>query len=298
MTGTQFLDPLVLARISNLELLARTVVEGFISGLHHSPYLGLSTDFAEHREYTPGDDVRRIDWRVWGRTDRFYVKEFEADTNANFSILLDVSKSMRFGSNPDVTKLDYARFLAASLAYLSRKQRDRVGMITFDRELREYIPASAKHLDHILHALDRIEATQPGDLHGPLTRATESLRRRSFVILLSDLYEEPENVLRSVGLLRAKGNDVIVFHIMDPAELTFPFADAAQFEDLETGERMPVVPEKLREDYLTQMRTHLETMARLMDQGGIDYWLADTSRPLDFALFEYLSRRERLRRVR
>lgn len=297
MTGNRFLDPAVLARIADLELLARTVVEGFISGLHHSPYLGLSTDFAEHRQYVPGDDIRRIDWRVFGRTDRFYVREFEADTNANFAVLLDVSRSMEYGSGP-VTKLDYARYLAAALVYLARKQRDRVGMVTFEKDVVDHIPASAKRLEEILHALDRLKAGQQGKLYQSLTTATEQLRRRGMVALLSDLYEEPETILKAVALLRAKGNDVMVFHILDPAELTFPFNEAAQFEDLETGERMPVVPEKLRDDYLTQIKAHLEAVSRLMEQSGVDYWLADTSRPLDYALFEYLSRRERMRMVR
>ena len=297
MTGPRFLDPAVLARVSNLELLARTVVEGFISGLHHSPYLGLSTDFAEHRPYVPGDDIRRIDWRVFGRTDRFYVREFEADTNANFAVLLDTSRSMEYGSGP-VTKLDYARFLAASLVYLARKQRDRVGMVTFERDVVDHIPASAKRLEEILHALDRLKAGREGGLYQSLVTAAEQLRRRSIVALLSDLYDDPDAIRRGVALLRAKGMDVMVFHIMDPAELTFPFTEAAQFEDLETGERMPVVPETLRAEYLAQVKAHVETVARLMEQSGADYWLTDTSRPLDFALFEYLSRRERMKSVR
>jgi uncharacterized protein (DUF58 family) len=297
VTGPRFLDPAVLARISNLELLARTVVEGFISGLHHSPYLGLSTDFAEHRPYTPGDDIRRIDWRVFGRTDRFYVREFEADTNANFAVLLDVSRSMEYGSGA-VTKLDYARFLAAALVYLARKQRDRVGLVTFEKDVVDHIPASAKRLEEILHALDRLKAGQQGGLFTSLATAAEQLRRRSMVALLSDLYEAPDEIRKGVALLRARGMDVMVFHIMDQAELTFPFGEAAQFEDLETGERMPVVPETLREQYLTQIRAHMETVSRVMEQSGADYWLADTSRPLDFALFEYLSRRERMKSVR
>ena len=151
-TGARFIDPKVLARIDNLELVARTVVDGFISGLHRSPYLGLSIDFAEHRAYMPGDDIRRIDWRVFGRTDRFYVKEFEADTNANFSVVLDISRSMEFG-NAGLTKLEYAKFLAASLTYLSNRQRDRVGLVTFDTDIVDIVPPSAKHLEVVLHTL-------------------------------------------------------------------------------------------------------------------------------------------------
>lgn len=297
MTGTRFLDPAVLARIDNLELLARTVVDGFINGLHHSPYFGLSTDFAEHRPYLPGDDIRRIDWRVFGRTDRFYVKEFEADTNANVAVLLDVSRSMAFGTSA-TTKLDYSRYLGACLSYLSRRQRDRVGIVTFDNDLRAVVPTSAKHLDLVLHTLDRTTPGGPGALTRPVTKIAESVRRRSILLVLSDLYEEPDAVVRSMALLRNKGHDVIVFHVLDPAELTFPFTEASQFEDLETGERIPVVPDSQREEYLALMRAHRDTITHRLVQNRIDYYLVDTSRPLDFVLFEYLARREALARVR
>ncbi len=297
MTSTRFLDPAVLARIGNLELLARTVVDGFINGLHHSPYFGLSVDFAEHRPYMPGDDVRRIDWRVYGRTDRFYVKEFEADTNANFVVVLDISGSMDYGSGR-ITKLDYARFLAASLTYFSRQQRDRVGVVTFTDRIVDFVPASAKHLDIVLHTLDRVAAGGSGSLEEPILKITEALTRRSIVLLLSDLYAEPDVVQRSVGLLRARGHDVIVFHVLDPTELTFPFDEAAPFVDLETGERMPVVPETLRDEYRTQMTDHLAALGERMLHSQVDYQLFETSKPLDYALFEYLARRERMSRVR
>jgi uncharacterized protein (DUF58 family) len=297
VTATRFLDPAVLARIGNLELLARTVVDGFINGLHHSPYFGLSVDFAEHRPYMPGDDVRRIDWRVYGRTDRFYVKEFEADTNANFVVVLDTSGSMDYGSG-QLTKLDYARFLAASLTYFSRQQRDRVGVVTFTDHIVDFVPASAKHLDIVLHTLDRVEAGGTGSLEEPLLKITEALARRSIVLLLSDLYAEPDVVQRAVGLLRARGHDVIVFHVLDPAELTFPFDEAAPFVDLETGERMPVVPETLRDEYRAQMTDHLDALGERMVHSQVDYQLFETSTPLDYALFEYLARRERMSRVR
>lgn len=295
--GAQFIDPKVLARIDNLELLARTVVEGFISGLHRSSYLGVSIDFAEHRPYMPGDDIRRVDWRLFGRTDRFYVKQFEADTNANFSVVLDVSRSMDFGSG-GITKLDYAKFLAASLVYLSRKQRDRVGLVTFDGDIVDLVPASAKHLEIVLHTLDRMNPGAPGDLAGPLLKIAESFRRRSILLLISDLYDEPETVLKAVNKLRYKGNDLIVFHVLDPAEIEFPFDAAANFEDLESGERLPVVPDTLRDRYRDIVREHIAVLARLLGENRIDYAFFDTSTPLDFALFNYLSNRERLSRVR
>jgi len=295
--NSKFLDPQVLARIDNLELLARTVVDGFINGLHHSPYFGLSVDFAEHRQYLPGDDIRRVDWRVFGRTDRFYVKEYEADTNANFCVLIDLSKSMDYGSK-GVTKLDYGRYLAACLSYFSRTQRDRVGMLTFDSDVRDYIPSSAKHLDIVLHTIDKLEASAAGSFGGPITRIAEILTRRSILVLISDLYEEPAVVVDSLNLLRHKGNDVIVFHVLDPAELEFPFEHAAHFQDMETGESIPVVPATLRDRYLALMTEHLKTLEERLVRNRIDYCRFDTSQPLDFALFEYLAHRHRMSRVR
>ena len=297
MSTTRFLDPHVLSKINNLDLLARTVVDGFINGLHHSPYFGLSVDFAEHRPYMPGDDIRRVDWRVFGRTDRFYVKEFEADTNANFSILFDVSASMGYGSH-GITKLDYGRYLAACLAYFSRQQRDRVGIVTFSDDVIDYVPCSAKHLDIVLHTIDRLAARGRGSFEGPLLKVTELLRRRSILLVISDLYDDPATVVRALDRLRHKGNDVIVFHVLDPAEVNFPFDEAAQFEDLETGERMPVVPETLKEEYGALLSEHRRSLTDLMGQHQLDYHFLDTSAPLDYALFEYLSRRERLSRVR
>ena len=297
MKNSQFLDPKVLARIDNLELLARTVVDGFINGLHHSPYFGLSVDFAEHRQYTPGDDIRKVDWRVFGRTDRFYVKEYEADTNANFVVLFDISRSMDYGSK-GITKLDYGRYLAACLSHFSRRQRDRVGMVTFDDDVRDYVPSSAKHLDVVLHTIDNIEASNAGSFAAPINKIAEILTRRSILLLISDLYEDPAVVVDSLNLLRHKGNDVIVFHVLDPAELEFPFEGAAHFEDIETGESIPVVPDTLREQYLALMNDHITTLDQNLVRSGIDYCRFDTSTPLDYALFEYLSRRVRLSRVR
>jgi uncharacterized protein (DUF58 family) len=297
MRGAQFLHPETLARIKNLELLARTVVDGFINGLHRSPYFGLSVDFAEHRPYMPGDDIRRVDWRVFGRTDRFYVKEYEADTNTNFKVLLDTSRSMDYGSGP-ITKLDYARYLAACLSYFSRRQRDRVGIVTFDEDIVEHVPPSAKHLEIVLHVLDRVVPGSGGTLSKPLLKVVEMSTRRGICVLISDLYEEPEAVVRAIAGLRHKGNDVIVFHVLDPAEIDFPFTDAAHFEDLETGERIPVVPETLREQYRELIGQHLSQLSDRLIQNQVDYCRVVTSKPIDFALFEYLSRRERMSRVR
>jgi uncharacterized protein (DUF58 family) len=296
-SGAQFLDPAVLGRIGNLELLAKTVVDGFLTGLHRSPYLGFSIDFAEHRPYMPGDDIRRMDWRLFARTDRHYIKLFEADTNANFVILLDVSASMKYGSH-SLAKLDYARYLAACLAYFSNQQRDRVGLVTFDHEIVEYVPASMKHLDTILHLLDRAEAGRRGSLTEPLLQITELLRRKGILVVISDFYEEPDTVLSAIGPLRARGHDVIVFQVLDPTELEFPFENPAGFEDLETGEQIPVIPGKLRDDYKRMVGAHLGALESKFSSNRIDYALLDTSKPLDLALFQYLLARERLSKTR
>ena len=295
--GARFIDPKVLARIDNLALVARNVVEGFLGGLHRSPYLGLSIDFAEHRAYMPGDDIRRIDWRLFGRTDRFYVKEFEADTNANFSVVLDISRSMDFGQE-GITKLDYGRFVAASLVYLSSRQRDRVGLVTFDSDIVDIVPPSAKHLETVLHTLDRVVSNRAGNLRHTLPKIAESFRRRSVVALISDFYDDPKAILDAVNKLRQKGNDLIVFHVLDPAEINFSYDEAMNFEDLETGEKLAVVPDRLRERYRAMLQEHTDALAKMMAENRVDYALLDTSTPLDLALFAYLSNRERLRRVR
>jgi uncharacterized protein (DUF58 family) len=300
LPGTRFLDPAVLARIGNLELVARVVVEGFLTGLHRSPHLGMSMDFAEHRPYMPGDDTRRIDWRLWARTDRYYVKEFEADTNANVVFILDVSKSMSFAGDErrGMSKLDYARMLVACLAQFSRQQRDRVGLVTFDDEVREVVPPSARHLQMVLHALERSVAGRKGDLVGPLRRIGDTVRRRSIVVLVSDLYDEPERVVDAVTLLRGKGNDVVVFHVLDPVELEFPFDEAATFQDLESGELLPVIPGEQRAKYQALVQGHVEELRRRMVEQGVEYTLLDTGVPLDRALFAYLADRHRMARTR
>jgi len=306
---TSFLDPSVLARIGNLELLARSVVEGFINGLHKSPHLGASTDFAQHRGYMPGDDIRRIDWRLWARSDRYYLKEFEAETNTNFSVILDVSPSMRYGAIPEdnrVSKLTYACYLAACLTYFSSLQRDRVGMATIDHDVVEYVPPSAKHLRLVLHALDRIERagregmSAPGKstLGEPLRKLSDTLRRRSIVVLISDFYEDPESVMQALSYVRGRGNDLIVFHVLDPREIDFSFADASNFIDMETGVKMPVIPEYLRQQYRELVKAHSEGLGKRIGEARADYFLFDTSKPLDKALFSYLGARQRFSRVR
>jgi uncharacterized protein (DUF58 family) len=308
-TQTSFLDPSVLARIGNLELLAKTVVEGFINGLHRSPHLGASTDFAEHRAYMPGDDIRRIDWKLFARSDRHYIKEYEADTNTNFNLIVDVSPSMRYGANADgtrVSKLTYACYLGACLAYFSSLQRDRVGLATIDTDLVDYVPPSAKHLQLLLHSLDRVEhkgrdaKVAPGrsSLLMPLRKLSETLRRRSLVVLISDLYEDPDAILDALVHVRGRGNDLVVFHLLDPHEIDFSFSDATNFIDMETGDKMPVIPEYLRTQYRALVAEHTRVLGKRIGETRADYQMFDTSKPLDRALFSYLLARQRFTRTR
>ena len=295
--GRTFLDPKVLARIDDLELVARFVVEGFISGLHRSPHLGFSTDFAEHRQYMPGDDTRHMDWRVYARTDRLYIKNYEADTNANFLVILDVSGSMGYGTS-GLTKLQYAKYLGACLAYFSHRQRDRVGLVTVDSDIVDFVPPSAKHLNQVLHGLDRAQAKGRGALAMPLLKVSESQHRKSILLLLSDLYEPADKIRDALGPLRDAGHDLVVMHLLDPAELNFNFDAAGTFEDLESGERIPVVPGRLRTRYSELIRDHLVAVEKLLGEGRIDYLMVDTSKPVDEVLFQYLLRRERMQSVR
>ena len=290
------LDPAVLARIGGLALVARTVVDGFVAGLHRSPALGATTDFAEHRGYMPGDDTRRVDWRLYARTDRLHVKEFEAETNATATVLLDVSRSMAYGGAGRPTKLDYGRYLAASLLWLAQRQHDRVGLATFDAALRDFVPPSGRHLPHALHALERATPGGAGELAAPLARAATHLARRGVVVVISDLYAEPAAAVDAVRRLRGMGSELLLLHLLDPDELEFPFAEPGGFVDSETGATMTVVPAGVRARYRDRVRAHVAELGRLARSHQVDYALLDTGEPLDRALFRYLAGRERLAR--
>jgi uncharacterized protein (DUF58 family) len=293
--STRFLDPQTLTRIASLELIARTVVEGFISGLHRSPHLGFSVNFAEYRAYRPGDDIRKIDWKVYGRTDRYFVKEFEGETNTSVHVILDCSRSMAYGSH-EVKKLEYGQFLAASLAYFAFKQRDAVGFISYDHDVVDYIPArgSMGHLNTVLHAIERAQLGEKTDFIKPLVTVAERLRRRGIVIVISDLYDEPASVLNGLRHLVYRGNDVIVFQILDPAELQFDFTEAAQFVDMETQAEMHVIPDHIRQEYRRMLRAQIAEYEKECRKDRMDFSLIDTSQPLDSALFSYLVRRQQL----
>ena len=289
----RFIDPKVLMKIQNLELMARTDVEGFVNGLHKSPYLGFSVDFAEYRPYMPGDDIRRIDWKVFGRSDRLYLKLYEGETNTRVLVLLDVSGSMNYGSG-EIKKIDYARILAACLSYFSYQQRDGVGLLSFDPDVRSHIPASRRsgQLFNILAEIDRVQPGKETAFKKPMRFLAEFLNRRGLIVVISDLYDEPENIVTGLKQLKAKGNDIMVLHVMDNFELTFPFDEAAQFEDLETTRKLHVIPEYLRKQYLVIINDHIQRLRKELTRAQIDYTLMDTSKPVDEALFSYLAARE------
>ena len=292
-----FLDPVLLARISDLPLLARTVVDGFMHGLHRSAKKGLSLDFAEHRRYQPGDDLRRIDWKAYARTDRLYVKEYEADTNAGVLFALDVSGSMDYASGA-VNKFAYARMLVAALAWLTQRQGDRVGLATFSDRLVEMIPPSTRHLQLLFHALGRAKPTGEGKLPLAIDHVADVATRPGIVVLVTDCYDEPAALSRSVGTLRARGHDVLLFHVLDAAEEDFPFDAAAVFEDGESGLRLPLRPEELKERYQTMWRAHRAALETRFAAAGVDYIPVRTDEPLDRALHAYLDRRLARSRVR
>jgi uncharacterized protein (DUF58 family) len=294
--GRRFLDAAVLARIGNLELVAKSVVEGFISGLHKSPYHGFSVEFAQYRQYMPGDDTKHIDWKVYGRTDRYYIKQFEEETNLNCYLLLDTSESMIYGSG-DLTKLQYACFMIASMAYFMAKQRDAIGFAYFDEKLHEFLPARSapSHLHSILLTLERLKTTKLTRLGEPLHQIAERLTKRGLVILISDLYEEePEVVVKALEHFRYNGHEVIVFHLLDHQELEFEFDRVTRFVDAETDEEIITTPQAIRDSYLGHLHDFINHYKLELSRSDIDYNTIDTSTPLDFALSSYLAKREGL----
>jgi uncharacterized protein (DUF58 family) len=291
----RFLDPGVIARLGTMELKARTVVEGFLSGLHRSPYKGFSVEFAEYRQYLPGDDLNTLDWKVYARTDRHYVKKFEEETNLECHILLDQSASMAYRGAAPMSKLEYGSVLAASLAFLMNRQRDATGLIAFDEQIRLRLPAAARsgHLHAVLLALERLQPGLLSNVGRPLHQLAEALLKRSLIVLISDLLDDPAPVVKGLRHLKFRGTDVVVFQVLDPNELTFPFKGAAKFTDLETAEAVVADPARARKDYLRELAGLTLHYDRELRGAGIDYVQLDTSQPLDFALLTYLSARAR-----
>ena len=288
------LDPEVLASISNLELRARIAVEGFLAGLHRSPHRGFSSEFSDYRHYYPGDDMRYVDWKVYARSGKYFIKQFEDETNVRCNILLDASGSMDYGS-AGITKFEYARSLASALAYFITGQRDAVGLITFDNQIQHYLPSRYRQ-GHLMQILLALAETSPGrrtDIVQPVLNLAHSLDRRGLVILISDLLDEEEATLSGLQQLRARGNDVIVFHVLDDAELTFPFDRISDFEDSETHAIQRAVPRHVRDGYLKEIERFCEFYKEKCRAGGMDYCRLNTSEPLDAALASYLTKRSK-----
>jgi uncharacterized protein (DUF58 family) len=290
----RFLDPAVLAGISSLDLLAKTVVDGFVAGLHRSTDFGFSQEFAEYRAYVPGDDLRHVDWNLFARTERCYLKRYRGETNSQLTILLDASNSMQYTSGP-TNKMDYARFIAASLFYLAiRNQRDAAGLIVFDDEVREYVNPSTRQgqLARLFAALERAEPRARTDFTKPLRHFQELLHRRGIAIVISDFYEDPATIVRAVEPMRFHGNEVVLFHILDPQEIRPVLKGSALLVDLETEEKIEVIPEYAKTTYGMKVDAHIEQLRSLARGAGMDYQLLVTDQPLDEALREYLSLRK------
>jgi uncharacterized protein (DUF58 family) len=288
----RFLHPEAIKRIARLDLRARHIVEGFLSGLHRSPYYGQSVEFRQHREYTYGDDLRYVDWKVWAKQDRYYVKQFEEDTNLRCTLLCDVSGSMRYGRGA-MNKYDYGCTIAVSLAYLLLRQQDAVGCVAFDDAPRSTVPLRTKrnHLDAIIRALSVNSPRNKTDLGLVLRNVAESYPRRGLMVLISDLLTDRAGLFRGLRLLRSRGHDVMVFHVLDDDELDFPFAGPTRFDGLELREQLRCNPRALREGYLAALHAYLEEVRRGCSRHNADYALLRTSQPLDAALATYLSNR-------
>ncbi len=291
----KYLRPDIVSRLSGLEIKARLVVEGFIAGLHRSPYHGFSVEFAEHRQYMPGDPLKNIDWKVYSRTDRFFVKEFEEETNLKAYLLLDISGSMGYHSN-GISKLEYSSYLCAALSYLMLQQRDSVGLVVFDQKIQKYIPpkSAATHLHVLLSQLDKIQASQTTNVSSALHEMAERIKRRGLIILISDLFDYPEKIMSGLKHFRHRKHEVIVFHILDPRERDFSFPSEAIFKDIETQEEILTSPWQIQKDYQSKLQEWIEKYRLESRESSIDYVLLDTSVPFDEALFAYLSKRQRL----
>jgi uncharacterized protein (DUF58 family) len=295
----RFLDPAVLASISSLDLVAKTVVDGFVAGLHRSPDFGFSQEFAEYRAYTPGEDLRHVDWNLYARTERTYIKRYRGETNSQLTVLLDASNSMQFtsgsGKTGPPTKMDYARFIAASLFYMAiRNQRDAAGLLVFDDELRDYIRPSTR-LGQLARLFAGLEAAEPRartDFGKPITHFQNVPHRRGIVIVISDFYEEPETVVRMIEPLRYRGNEVVLFHILDPEEVTPTLKGPALLVDLETNQMLEVIPQYAKTTYREKMAAHIDQLSTRTRGAGMEYRQLSTDQPLDAALREYLSLRQ------
>ncbi|MDZ4818512.1 MAG: DUF58 domain-containing protein [Planctomycetota bacterium] len=292
-TVEKYLKPEVIRQIARLDLRAQFIVKGFMQGMHSSPFHGFSVEFSEHRKYTTGDDPDDIDWLVYAKTDKYYIKKFEAETNITGYLVMDLSKSMGYTYRQELTKFEYGICLAAALCYLMVQQQDPVGLITFDDQIRQSLPAKSKRtqLGQVLSMLAKLEPTGPTDIGRSLQQVAAMLRHRSLVMLFSDLLTDPEPVLQSLRRLRHGGHDVILFHILDEAEVRFPFGGMVEFEEPESHDKMQVDADSFRADYLQEVKAFCENYRKQCFQSGIDYVQIDTSMQFDRALTEYLLKR-------
>ncbi len=292
----KYLDPTIVAQLSGLELKARLVVEGFVSGLHKSPHHGFNVEFTQHRQYEPGDEIKNIDWRVFARSDRYYIKQYEEETNLKTYLLIDTSASMRYSSGGGVCKYEYATYLAAALAYLLLKQQDAVGLGLFNQELEKYLPprSNPTHLREIFTILSAVQPAMQTDIAAVFHALAERFQRRGLVVIFSDLMDDPAIVIPALQHFRHKKHEVLLFHILDPVEIELPFREHTRFVDMENGEEILTHPEAIREDYQKRINAYIDNYKRRCGQARIDYHLINTSTPFDYALRDYLRKRAQI----
>lgn len=297
-SGTKYLDPKTLDKIKRLDVRARLVVEGFITGQHRSPYNGFAIEFAAHREYAPGDDLRHIDWKVWSKTDRLYIKEYEEETNLKCHLIVDCSKSMRYGETTGWSKFDYAATCAASLGYMMQQQQDSVGMVLFSNKIEKNLKTSShpSHLKMLLHELEQTEPADTTDVSDPFLALAAQIRQRGMVVLFSDLFLDPEELGKSLQQFRLRRHEVVVFHVMHHDELEFPFQDNTLFRGMEVEAELHTEPRALRQSYMEAVERYMTRVKKVCAAAGIDHVLLDTSKPLDGVLSSYLNFRAKSRR--
>jgi uncharacterized protein (DUF58 family) len=297
-SGSRYLDPKALDKIKKLDVRARLVVEGFITGQHRSPYNGFAIEFAAHREYAPGDDLRHIDWKVWSKTDRLYIKEYEEETNLKCHLIVDCSKSMRYGEKDGWSKFDYAATAAASLGYMMQQQQDSVGMVLFSNQIEKNLKASShpSHLKLLLHELEQTEPENKTDVSDPFLALASQIRQRGLVVLFSDLFLDPEELGNSLNQFRLRRHEVIVFHVMHHDELEFPFQENTLFRGIEVDAELHTEPRALRDSYMEAVEEYMTKVKKVCAVAGIDHVLLDTSKPLGGVLSSYLNFRTKSRR--
>ena len=292
----KYLNPDIVSKLKGMEMRARMVVEGFIAGLHKSPYHGFSVEFAEHRQYMPGDNIRDIDWKVYAKSDRYHIKQYEEETNLKGYLLLDCSKSMAYQSQDRMSKIDYGGLLCGALSYLMLRQRDAVGLVTFDDKIRRYIPPRSKsgHIHVLLNELAAQTPSDKTDISNTLHEMAERIKRRGLVIIISDLLDDASKIISGLKHFRYNNHEVIVFHVLDPRERDFAFPREAVFKDMETGEELTTLPYQIKSDYAKAVRNFSDEIALSCRQANIDYHPIDNAMPFDKALYAFLSKREKL----